>query len=229
MRDGAAANGAQGFRHRRARRAGGCGDAPEPCLACLKRAEDFARRAVAADASSADGHVWLAAALGLEGRIIGVIRARLANSPGRGQGRTGCGAGGRSRQSLCAGGAGRLEYRDRAGGGAFLARKLYGATRSGGLVAVRPRREAAPGNVAVRYQIALSAGVRWLQATSLDAIHAAASRTNWKRRCSDTPQTAYRKIHLRARAARIAGAAEQELIPEAFADQGACCFRAIRI
>src|ERR1700749_5107776 len=54
---------------------------PEPCLACLKRAEDFARKAVAVGAQQSDGHVGLAAALGLEGRIVGLVRARLANSP----------------------------------------------------------------------------------------------------------------------------------------------------
>ena len=54
-----------------------------PCLECLKRAEDFARRSTAADAAQADAHVWLATALGYEARIIGLVRARLEDDPGK--------------------------------------------------------------------------------------------------------------------------------------------------
>ena len=52
-------------------------------MVCLERAEDFARAAVAADPHLADGHVWLAVALGYEARIIGVMRARLRDMPGQ--------------------------------------------------------------------------------------------------------------------------------------------------
>ena len=54
---------------------------PAPCLECLKRGEAYARRAVAADGQAPDGHVWLAASLGYETRIVGVVRARLDNDP----------------------------------------------------------------------------------------------------------------------------------------------------
>ena len=54
---------------------------PAPCLECLKRGEDYARRAIAADEDAPDGHVWLAAALGYQARIVGLVRARLDNDP----------------------------------------------------------------------------------------------------------------------------------------------------
>ena len=52
-----------------------------PCLECLKRAESYARRAIAAGGKEPESYVYLAAALGHESRIIGVIRARLADYP----------------------------------------------------------------------------------------------------------------------------------------------------
>lgn len=48
----------------------------EPCLDCLKRAEDLARRAIAADPKLPEAHVYLAAAIGYEARIIGNIAAQ---------------------------------------------------------------------------------------------------------------------------------------------------------
>ena len=52
-----------------------------PCLDCLKRAEQFARRAVAADPRFAWGQLWLAVSLGYEARITGIVRARLDDVP----------------------------------------------------------------------------------------------------------------------------------------------------
>src|SRR5207248_4335753 len=54
---------------------------PAPCLDCLKRAEDYARKAVAADPNFADGQVWLAVALGYQARINGAAIARLHDAP----------------------------------------------------------------------------------------------------------------------------------------------------
>jgi hypothetical protein len=48
-----------------------------PCFACLKRAEDYSRRAIAADPKLAEGHIYLTVSLGLESRIIGPVEARL--------------------------------------------------------------------------------------------------------------------------------------------------------
>jgi tetratricopeptide (TPR) repeat protein len=49
----------------------------QPCMECLKQAEDFARRAIAADANYAEGYIELAAALGYEARLMGLFRAKV--------------------------------------------------------------------------------------------------------------------------------------------------------
>jgi hypothetical protein len=156
MRAGAAANTAEGFAIAARAALADAAMRPAPCLSCLKRAEDFARKAVAEDASQADGHVWLAASLGLEGRIVGLVRARLAGSaeeakkaldialkddPG-------------NAYALAAMGGWNIEI-VRAGG-SFLARSLYGASEAQGLAQFDRAVKEAPGNVAVRYQIGLS-------------------------------------------------------------------------
>ena len=53
-----------------------------PCLDCLRRAEDFARRAIAADPHKPEGHIYLAVAMGYEARIVGPVWARAHNYPG---------------------------------------------------------------------------------------------------------------------------------------------------
>ncbi len=50
-----------------------------PCLECLKRAEGYARKAVASNPNYPDAHTYLAATLGYQGRIIGLIQARMKN------------------------------------------------------------------------------------------------------------------------------------------------------
>jgi len=50
-------------------------------MPCLERAEKLARAALAVDPHQAFGHVWLAVALGYEARVIGIVRARLKDSP----------------------------------------------------------------------------------------------------------------------------------------------------
>src|SRR5882672_4971839 len=47
------------------------------CFECLKRAEGFARQAIAADPNNLEGQLQLAVALGYQARIIGPLRARF--------------------------------------------------------------------------------------------------------------------------------------------------------
>ena len=166
----------------------------EPCLECLKRGEDFARRAIAADGTMADGHVWLAAALGYEARIVGLVRARLKNDPAE------------AKQSLDE--AMRLQPGNAYAlaalggwnvevvrvGGKFLANKLYGASLEQGMALFDRAARAAPRNVAVRYQIALS----------LAGLGAPATRERMESELEAaiqaTPETAYEKfVQTRAR------------------------------
>jgi tetratricopeptide (TPR) repeat protein len=129
-----------------------------PCLSCLKRAEEFARKSIAADPKLAEGHIYLALSLGYRARIVGVIRARLggyaeeakkhldaalASDPG-------------NAWALAALGGWNIEIARN--GGATLAKWLYGATVASGLDDFSAAFKAAPDNLVLRYQYALSLG-----------------------------------------------------------------------
>jgi hypothetical protein len=127
-----------------------------PCMECLKRAESYARQAVTADPKLADGQVWLAAALGYEARIDGLVIARLHDSPG--QSRAALDAALRddpeNPYAIAALGGWHIEIVH--GGGAAMARVLYSATEAEALQLFDRAARVAPGNVAVHYQIGLS-------------------------------------------------------------------------
>jgi hypothetical protein len=127
---------------------------PAPCLSCLQRAEALARKSIAAGSLYPDGHIWLAAALGLEGRIQGVLRARANVSVAKDELDAALRSDPRNAYALSAMGAWNIELVR--GGGVLLAGLVYGAHEADGLALFDRAVQAAPGNVAVRYQIALS-------------------------------------------------------------------------
>jgi tetratricopeptide (TPR) repeat protein len=127
---------------------------PQPCLSCLQRAEDFARKAVAADSAYPDGHVWLASSLGLEGRIQGMISARPNVAVAKKELEAALRSDPRNAFALAAMGGWNIEIVR--GGGALLAGLMYGAHEADGLALFDRAVQTAPGNVAVRYQIGLS-------------------------------------------------------------------------
>jgi hypothetical protein len=172
---------------------------PEPCLSCLKRAEDFARRAVAADNTYPDGHVWLATALGLEGRIIGLIRARLANSPAEAKSELDVAMKDDPGNPYVLAALGGWNIEIVRAGGSYLGHALYGASEAEGIALFDRAVKAAPGNVAVRYQIALVlAGYKpdILRQRIADELDAA---------IADRPQTTYEKF-IQGRAAELRAA-----------------------
>jgi len=169
---------------------------PQPCLECLKRAEAYARRAVAADRGAADGHVWLAAALGYEARIVGLVRARLDNDPAQAKANLDEALKAQPDNAYALAALGGWNVEIVRAGGKFLANKLYGASIEQGMTLFDRAVRAQPRNVAVRYQIALSlAGLNPVTHRSrIDseleaAIHAA-------------PETAYEKF-VQGRAAEL--------------------------
>ena len=188
IRAGVAMNSAEGFAIAARAALAEAAMSPNPCLSCLERAEDFARKAITADTHQADGHVWLASALGLEGRIIGMIRARLADSPAEAKANLDAALADdpRNPYALAAMGAWHIEI-VRAGG-AFLARTLYGAREADGLALFGRAVAQAPGNVAVRYQIALS-----LSGYAPETFHARIAG-ELSAALHGTPQTAYEKF-----------------------------------
>ena len=156
MREGAAANTASGFAIAARAALADAMMRQEPCLPCLRRGEAFARRAVAADWNLSDGHVWLAAALGYETRVIGLVRARLDNDPAQAREHLDAALKAQPDNPYALAALGGWHVEVVKTGGDFLAGKLYEASREQGLMLFDRAIKAAPRNVAVRYQIALS-------------------------------------------------------------------------
>ena len=161
---------------------------PEPCLSCLERAEEDARRAIALDAHNADGHVWLATSLGYEARLQGVMHASWNNSPGQAKEQLdeALAADPNNPYALAALGGWHVELVRV--GGAFLANKVYDAGLEKGMALFDRAVRAAPHNVAVHYQIALSLA-------GLDVDHYRARiESELNAAIEGPPQTAYEKF-----------------------------------
>lgn len=129
---------------------------PERCLTCLERAEEDARRAIALDAHVADGHVWLATSLGYEARIEGVMRASWSNSPAQAKEQLDAALAIDPANPYALAALGGWHAELVRAGGAFLASKVYDASLEKSLALFDRAGRAAPHNVAVHYQIALS-------------------------------------------------------------------------
>jgi tetratricopeptide (TPR) repeat protein len=129
---------------------------PEPCLSCLQRAEEDARRAIALDGRLADCHVWLATSLGYEARIQGVMRASWSNSPAQAKEQLDAALAIDPANAYALAALGGWHVEIVRVGGAFLASKVYDASLEKSLALFDRAGRAAPHNVAVHYQIALS-------------------------------------------------------------------------
>ena len=127
-----------------------------PCLDCLEQAESFARRAIAADPKLPDGQIYLAISLGLESRIRGPIIARLHNYPGQAKEALDRALvdDPKNPWAMASLGGWNIEIVRNAGGG--LAELFYGASIEKGLDFFQQSFKAAPDNISVRYQCALS-------------------------------------------------------------------------
>lgn len=128
----------------------------QPCMPCLQRAEKLARAAIATDPHLAFGHVWLAVALGYEARIIGAVQARFKNSPAQSRAALNAAVSEDPKNPYAVSALGGWHIEIVRGGGTTLARLLYGATEDEALNLFDRAVKLAPGNVAIRYQIALS-------------------------------------------------------------------------
>ncbi len=129
---------------------------PEPCLECLRRAEDFARKSTAADPKLADAHVYLAVAMGYEARVVGPVWARAHNYPGHAKEELDAALALDPRSPWALGALGGWNVEIVRTGGDYLADLIYGASVDKGLAAFAAAFKAAPDNLAVRYQYALS-------------------------------------------------------------------------
>jgi len=129
-----------------------------PCLDCLKRAESLARKSVFRDGGLADGHVYLATSLGYQARLIGMIRARLAGYPEEAKTQLDEALRHDPQNPWALAALGGWHVEIVRGGGATLARWLYGASVPAGISCFEKAFNAAPDNIVLRYQYALSLG-----------------------------------------------------------------------
>jgi hypothetical protein len=161
---------------------------PEPCLPCLQRAEDDARRAIALDTRLADGHVWLATSLGYEARIQGVMRASWNNSPAQAKEQLDAALAIDPANAYALAALGGWHAELVRVGGAFMAGKVYDASLEKGLALFDRAGRAAPHNVAVHYQIALSlAGLD-------EVVYRQRIESELQTAIQGPPQTAYEKF-----------------------------------
>jgi hypothetical protein len=129
-----------------------------PCLECLKRAEGFARKAIAMDSGLPAAHVYLAVSLGYQARIVGLIRARLGAYPEQARQNLDAALAKDSKNEWALAALGGWNIEIVRGGGTVLAKWLYGASVKTGLDDFAAAFKAAPDNLVLRYQYALSLG-----------------------------------------------------------------------
>jgi len=127
-----------------------------PCLACYERAENLARRAIAADANRSESHVFLSVALGHQARIIGILRASQAGLAVQARSALGAALGLAPGDPwvLAALGGWHLEVVRFTG--SLVGRVVYGASAGSGKEYFRRAIAAAPDNPMLSYQFALS-------------------------------------------------------------------------
>jgi hypothetical protein len=158
---------------------------PEPCLACLKRGEEDARWAIALDTHLPDAHVWLAASLGYQARILGVVRTGLTDGPARAKAELDQAVALDPSNPYALAALGGWHAEVVRVGGEFLAEKIYDAGMDKSLTLFDRAERAAPHNVAVHYQIALALA-------GLDRVrYHARIESELQAAIEDPPQTAY--------------------------------------
>ncbi|HEY1630322.1 MAG TPA: hypothetical protein VGF56_03360 [Rhizomicrobium sp.] len=130
----------------------------QPCLDCLKHIEADARRAVALDPRLPDGHIYLAAALGYEARIEGLISARLHAYPDQAKTHLDAALAGDPENCWALAALGGWHIEIVRGGGETLAHWVYSASIDEGLGYFARAFQCAPDNLVFRYQYALALG-----------------------------------------------------------------------
>jgi hypothetical protein len=166
------------------------------CIECVQRAQEYARKAIAADPKNADGHVFLAVALGREGRLLSTftVLRRAYPSKAKAELDAAVAADPKSYFAWSALGGWNIEIVNK--GGARAAHLIYGASLEDGLVAFDKAFALAPDNVGLRYQYALTLSaydVKAYRAKIEDALARAAS---------DKPHGAY-EAFVQARAKEL--------------------------
>lgn len=127
-----------------------------PCLECLKRAESYARKAIAADPKQAEGRIYLAAALGYQARIIGMMAAKFKGYAEESKSNLDAALANHPDDPWTLAAMGGWNIAVVQGGGATLADWLYDASVEQGLKDFAKAIAADPQNIVIRFQYALS-------------------------------------------------------------------------
>ena len=127
-----------------------------PCLDCLKRAEGDARKAIAADPKQAEARVYLAATLGYQSRIIGVIAAKFKGYAEEAKSNLDAAFANHPNDPWTLAALGGWNIAVVNGGGETMANWLYGASVEKGLTYFGKALAADPQNIVIHFQYALS-------------------------------------------------------------------------
>ena len=126
------------------------------CLECLKRAEGYARQAIAADPDNLEGQLQLAVALGFEARIIGPLRARFQRFPEQARNAIEIALRLEPDNPWALATAGGFQIEVVRSGGRLLANLFYGASFDDGVAYYQRAMGADPGNAVIKLQYALA-------------------------------------------------------------------------
>jgi len=157
----------------------------EPCLECLKQAEDSALRAIAADPHLVEGHIEYVIAIGFEARLIGMIRAHFKGYAEKAKQHIDAALAIDPANPWAWAALGNWNIEIVQDGGPTLAHLLYGATVKNGLADFARAIAAAPDSLVLQYHYALA-----LAAYDHNAYRVAISGA-LARATAGAPQTAY--------------------------------------
>lgn len=159
-----------------------------PCLSCLKIAEAYARAAIAADPKAALPRVYLAAILGYEARIIGVLAAEAKGFAGEARDNLKIALRYHPHNAFALAAMGGWNIGVVDGGGAMLADLMYGASTEAGIAYYHKAFAADPTSIVPRFEYVLSL-------SSLDRAHYASQISRALELVAHgTPRTAYEKV-----------------------------------
>jgi tetratricopeptide (TPR) repeat protein len=129
---------------------------PEPCLECLRRAEEFALRAIASDPRLVEGHIEYVIAIGYEARLIGMIRAHFKGYAEKAKQHIDAALAVDPGNPWAWAALGNWNIEITQDGGATLARLIYGATAANGFADFNKAIAAAPDSLVLQYHYALA-------------------------------------------------------------------------
>jgi hypothetical protein len=147
----------------------------EPCSPCLRHAQNLAQHAIDLDPRLPEGRIEFVVALGYQARLMGALEAHFKGFAQKAKDNIDAAIAADPRNAWAWAALGGWNVEIAHDAGATLARWLYGASLKTGLDDFSRAFEAAPDNLVIRYQYALSLAACH-QAAYRDAILEALSR-----------------------------------------------------